>query len=119
MAHQALVPITFRLQVSHRTQELSSEFLLTELGIRQDASRRTSFDLTATAGLVGLRERAHAVGGKIHAGPHHQGGYRLTATLPRTNGNDRYTINVIDHAGGCSTTSQAAASIAGPWGTSR
>ncbi|MGH3867903.1 MAG: sensor histidine kinase [Pseudonocardiaceae bacterium] len=33
-------------------------------------------------GLVGLRERAHAAGGNLHAGPHRQGGYRLTATIP-------------------------------------
>ena len=32
-------------------------------------------------GLVGLRERAHAVGGDLQAGPH-EGGYRLTATIP-------------------------------------
>jgi signal transduction histidine kinase len=70
-------------------------------------------------GLVGLRERAQAAGGNLHAGPHRQGGYRLTADLPRTDGHARYTINATSHTGGCSTTSQAAASIAGPWGTSR
>lgn len=32
-------------------------------------------------GLVGLRERAHAAGGTLQAGPH-GGGYRLTATIP-------------------------------------
>ncbi|MGH3825781.1 MAG: sensor histidine kinase [Pseudonocardiaceae bacterium] len=32
-------------------------------------------------GLVGLRERAHAAGGNLQAGPH-EGGYRLTATIP-------------------------------------
>jgi signal transduction histidine kinase len=32
-------------------------------------------------GLVGLRERAHAAGGDLDAGPY-QGGYRLTATIP-------------------------------------
>lgn len=35
-------------------------------------------------GLVGLRERAHAAGGTLHSGPHPQGGYRLTATIPLT-----------------------------------
>jgi signal transduction histidine kinase len=38
--------------------------------------------LSIGRGLVGLRERAHAVGGNMHAGPHHEGGYRLIATLP-------------------------------------
>jgi len=38
--------------------------------------------LSDNRGLVGLRERAHAVGGDLHAGPHRGGGYRLTTTLP-------------------------------------
>jgi signal transduction histidine kinase len=38
--------------------------------------------LSGGRGLVGLRERAHAAGGDLHAGPHHQGGYRLSAALP-------------------------------------
>jgi signal transduction histidine kinase len=33
-------------------------------------------------GLAGLHERAQAVGGELRTGPHHGGGYRLTATLP-------------------------------------
>jgi signal transduction histidine kinase len=37
--------------------------------------------LSVGRGLVGLRERAHAVGGRLRAGPH-KAGYRLTATLP-------------------------------------
>ncbi len=36
-------------------------------------------------GLVGLRERVHAAGGQLYAGPaEHQDSYRLTATLPTT-----------------------------------
>jgi signal transduction histidine kinase len=38
--------------------------------------------LSVGRGLVGLRERAHTVGGTLIAGPHHKGGYRLAATLP-------------------------------------
>lgn len=44
-----------------------------------EASR--SQGLSVGRGLVGLRERAHAVGGRLRAGPH-KAGYRLTATLP-------------------------------------
>lgn len=41
--------------------------------------------LSTGRGLVGLRERVDAAGGDLHAGPTgHQGGYRLTATLPTT-----------------------------------
>jgi signal transduction histidine kinase len=38
--------------------------------------------LSVGRGLAGLRERAHAVGGTLHAGPHHNGQYQLTAILP-------------------------------------
>jgi signal transduction histidine kinase len=38
-------------------------------------------ELSTGRGLVGLRERAHTVGGHLTAAPHHQG-YRLRATLP-------------------------------------
>jgi signal transduction histidine kinase len=38
--------------------------------------------LSVGRGLVGLRERVDAAGGSLHAGPYHQGGYRLTATIP-------------------------------------
>ncbi len=37
--------------------------------------------LSIGRGLVGLREQAHAVGGCLHT-EHHNGSYRLTATLP-------------------------------------
>jgi signal transduction histidine kinase len=42
----------------------------------------TRTTLSGGRGLVGLRERAHAAGGNICAGPRPQGGYRLTATIP-------------------------------------
>jgi signal transduction histidine kinase len=38
--------------------------------------------LSGGRGLVGLRERAHAVGGTLRAGPHNEDRYQLTATLP-------------------------------------
>lgn len=38
--------------------------------------------LSVGRGLIGLRARAHAAGGRLHAGPHHHGCYRLTAALP-------------------------------------
>lgn len=37
--------------------------------------------LSIGRGLVGLREQVHAVGGCLHT-EHHNGSYRLTATLP-------------------------------------
>src|SRR5215216_1689134 len=41
LSWHALVPFTFRIQVSHQTQEPSSEFLPAALGIQQGASRRS------------------------------------------------------------------------------
>lgn len=46
-------------------------------------------------GLVGLRERAHAIGGHLHAGPQHHGGYRLTATVPHANTTTQQIL--LDH----------------------
>jgi hypothetical protein len=40
LSWHAVVPFTFRIQVSHRTQEPPSEFLPAELGIHQGASWR-------------------------------------------------------------------------------
>jgi signal transduction histidine kinase len=46
------------------------------------AEERRGQGLSLGVGLVGLRERAHAAGGCLHAGRHHGGGHRLTAILP-------------------------------------
>jgi len=46
------------------------------------AEARRGQALSVGRGLVGLRERIQAVGGRLHAGPHQNGSYRLTATLP-------------------------------------
>ena len=46
------------------------------------AKRQAGQPLSGGRGLVGLRERAHAAGGDLDAGPRHEGGYRLTATIP-------------------------------------
>ncbi|HYV60965.1 MAG TPA: histidine kinase [Acidimicrobiia bacterium] len=35
-------------------------------------------------GMAGMRERAHAVGGRVEAGPRFTGGFRVWATLPTT-----------------------------------
>lgn len=63
--------------------------------------------LSVGRGLVGLRARAHAAGGRLHAGLHHNGGYRLTATLPtpdtaqrRPSGAGAYAGNTVARASG-------------------
>ena len=46
------------------------------------AKRQAGQPLSGGRGLVGLRERAHAAGGDLDAGPCREGGFRLTATIP-------------------------------------
>jgi signal transduction histidine kinase len=61
------------------------------LGVRDDGPG-TSFDVTPGAGvaggaghgLLGMRERAQAVGGELHAGPAADGGFLVAAVLPVT-----------------------------------
>jgi signal transduction histidine kinase len=50
--------------------------------------------LSVGRGLLGLRERVHAAGGDLHAGPHHHNSYRLTATVPLTDTTQR---TLLDH----------------------
>jgi signal transduction histidine kinase len=45
--------------------------------------------LSTGRGLIGLRERVHAVGGRLHTEPHHDG-YRLCAVLPLANATPEY-----------------------------
>jgi len=54
---RAVVPFTFRIQISHPTQEPPSKSLPAGLGIQQSASRRTSFSRSSTC--VG-RDDQHA-----------------------------------------------------------
>jgi len=57
--------------------------LLIQIDNDTDVARRQAGQpLSGGRGLVGLRERAHAAGGDLDAGPRHEGGYRLTATIP-------------------------------------
>lgn len=50
-------------------------------GINLPKAHRTQ-ETSGGRGLVGLRERVHAVGGQLDAAPHRGAGYRLTAVLP-------------------------------------
>jgi signal transduction histidine kinase len=52
-----------------------------ELQITDDG-RGAPAGLVAGQGLVGMRQRATLLGGRLVAGPHPQGGFQVTATLP-------------------------------------
>lgn len=59
----------------------------TEVEIRVDnrsarSRPRAPHPLSTGHGIRGMRERAHAVGGRLDAGPRSDGSFRVTATLP-------------------------------------
>jgi signal transduction histidine kinase len=58
------------------------------------AEARRGQALSVGRGLVGLRARAHAAGGRLQAGPLHPDGYRLTAILPLAGTTQRI---LLDH----------------------
>jgi signal transduction histidine kinase len=63
----------------------------------EEAPRRQA--LSTGRGLVGLRERVHAAGGQLHAGPAEpHGGYRLSATLPTTDITRRQNVEATRSA---------------------
>ncbi|MGH8921399.1 MAG: sensor histidine kinase, partial [Actinomycetes bacterium] len=67
------------------TVELRWEDDLVHLTVTDDGSGqldRPPVQLSTGHGLVGLRERATAVGGQLHAGPLPGGGFQVTVTLP-------------------------------------
>lgn len=67
-----------------------SQVLLIEIDNEGTAPpARSGTGLSTGHGLVGLRERAHAVGGRMEAGPIEGGGYRLRVTLPLRHGQHR------------------------------
>jgi hypothetical protein len=78
LSWHALVPFTFRIQVSHQTQEPPFEFLPAALGIQQGASRRT----TSAAGLA--RRSTRRSSRFVTAGP-----VRRTAAAALTRADER------------------------------
>ncbi|MFD9108570.1 sensor histidine kinase [Streptomyces bottropensis] len=55
---------------------------VTDTGGTPGTSKTTDSATGAGRGLIGLRERLAVYGGTLRTGPHHAGGYRVTALIP-------------------------------------
>ncbi|GAA1703210.1 hypothetical protein GCM10009765_60690 [Fodinicola feengrottensis] len=68
-------PATATVQINYDQREISLQI--------SDTGRGPAPSTPAGGhGLIGMRERAAAVGGALHAGPGHGGGFHVTAHLP-------------------------------------
>ncbi|MEU1629442.1 sensor histidine kinase [Streptomyces sp. NPDC020096] len=68
---------TARVRIGYQPQVL-------ELRIDDDGPATAGGDSGGGNGLIGMRERAAALGGTVEAGPRGDGGFRVVATLPVT-----------------------------------
>jgi signal transduction histidine kinase len=66
---------TARVRIGYRPGELT-------IGVEDDGPATTTGDTGGGNGLVGMRERAAALGGTVEAGPGQNGGFRVVAHLP-------------------------------------
>jgi signal transduction histidine kinase len=66
------------VEVIFRRESAALEIMITDAG----PARRQPAAGAGGHGLVGVRERVHQYGGRLHAGPLPDGGFRLLASLP-------------------------------------
>jgi signal transduction histidine kinase len=66
---------TARLTVEYRPASV-------RLTISDDGDASTEATTTGGYGIVGMTERAHAIGGRLNAGPRTGGGFEVVADLP-------------------------------------
>jgi signal transduction histidine kinase len=83
IVQEALTNVRRHAGPAHATVQLRFGTDALEVSIDDDgAGVTTPAAKSAGHGLRGMRERAAMLGGAVSAGPHGQGGYRVSATLP-------------------------------------
>ena len=86
ITQEALTNVTRHAGASHALVRLSYEPDQLVVEVVDDGRGAPGGEAAATAaggnGIVGMRERATALGGGLDAGPRPSGGFRVTARLP-------------------------------------
>ena len=85
ITQEALTNVTRHAGASHALVRLSYEPDQLVVEVDDDGQGAPAGDAAATPGgngIVGMRERAAALGGRLDAGPGPSGGFRVTARLP-------------------------------------
>ncbi len=82
IVQEALTNITRHAHVTAASVRLSYGPQDVVVEVDDDGRGMTASNGTAGTGIVGMTERAAAVGGRLHAGPRPSGGFRVRAWLP-------------------------------------
>jgi signal transduction histidine kinase len=83
IAQESLTNITRHADATHATVRLWTEDGFYRLEVTDDgAGAGTTASETGGRGLLGMRERAELLGGKLTAGPADGGGFRVSASIP-------------------------------------
>jgi signal transduction histidine kinase len=82
IVQEALTNTLRHANATHAIATLRFDSDAVEVEIVDDGTPSAAGDGTAGLGLIGMRERAAAVGGDIEAGPASTGGFRVAARLP-------------------------------------
>jgi signal transduction histidine kinase len=82
IAREALTNVTRHAGADHATITVAATSSALVVDIDDDGRGSNGESATAGHGLIGMRERAAAMGGHLEAGNRPGGGYRVRATLP-------------------------------------
>jgi signal transduction histidine kinase len=89
IVQEALTNVLRHADASNAVVRVRARSGALDIEITDDGPAANGGAVTAGYGLRGMRERAMALGGRIHAGPRAEGGWRVHAMLPLNGNNSR------------------------------